>query len=73
MLNFGCSDAKCQGSEGAVGACVAVATDNGESWKGDAELWPDDVNDSLFRMTVAEQRYAEFFGVGGECGKLLTT
>ena len=66
MLDLGGADAEGQRPEGAVGAGVAVAADDGRAGQGEALLGADDVHDALADVAHAEQLDAELGAVLGQ-------
>ena len=63
MLDFGGPDAECQGSEGTVGAGVAVAADDGFSRLRQPQLRSDHVHNPLLGRVHIEQLHAEVFAI----------
>ena len=70
MLDFGRADAEGECAEGAVGAGVAVAADDGGAGEREALLGADDMDDALAQVVHREILDAEFGAVGGEGGDL---
>jgi hypothetical protein len=64
------ADAEGQRAEGAVGAGVAVAADDGRAWLGDAQLGADDVDDPLPLRPQGVQLDPELLAVGLELADL---
>src|SRR5665648_1240534 len=67
MLDLARADTVSKRAEGAVRGRVGIAADDRGAGQGEALLGPDDVDDALPLVALAEILDAEFFGVLGQC------
>ena len=51
MFDLTGSDTECERAECAVGRCVRVTADDGQSWLRQSQLWSNDMDDSLLDIT----------------------
>mmetsp|Transcript_48008 Transcript_48008/g.102832 ORF Transcript_48008/g.102832 Transcript_48008/m.102832 type:complete len:235 (+) Transcript_48008:1825-2529(+) len=63
VFHLRCTNAEGNCSEGAVGGCVAVATDDGGAWQGKALLGANHVDDALSGVVHAEVGETEVLDV----------
>src|SRR5690606_17692972 len=60
MFDFSGANSKSKGSKSAVGGSVAISTDDCEPGEGETKLGPDDVDDALAGIVVAEEGDSKF-------------
>jgi len=70
MGHLACADAESQRAESAMGAGVAIATDDGHAGLGQALLRADHVHDALSIAAQRVERDAELLAVAGQLIKL---
>ena len=67
MLDFAGTDADSQRSQGTMGRCVRIATDNRHSRQANALFRPDNMYNSLAFIIHIEEGQLEIFGILLHC------